>query len=283
MRGRCTTFYRHAMVQTQTRISWPLFAAVASVAIVAAVVPLTHSVDVVAVFSSALVSSIVGFAFSPLCGAFLFHTGEAPVRVVQILFVSSIAVQSVSLVALRQAVRWRTLAPFFAGGVFGLPLGLYVLYHADIATYVHAMGFFLISYGAYMFFRRTTRVRLTARGNCVADVCAGFLGGITGGAAGFPAAFVTIWCGLRGYDKVQQRAITQPFIFVMQIAALLATISIALLRDRSAGMDMTAFAYVPAAMSGAYLGLCVFRQLTDRQFQRVVNLFLIASGAGFIA
>ena len=84
------------MVETQTRISWPLFAAVASVAIVAAVVPLTHSVDVVAVFSSALVSSIVGFAFSPLCGAFLFHTGEAPVRVVQILFVSSIAVQSVS-------------------------------------------------------------------------------------------------------------------------------------------------------------------------------------------
>jgi uncharacterized protein len=281
MRTRCAEFYRHAMVQTtRASLPWPLFAAVASVAIVA---PLTHSIDVVAVFSAAVISSIAGFAFSPLCGAVLFHAGEGPVRVVQVLLISSIAVQSVNLIVLRQAVRWRALAPFLAGGVLGLPVGLYALYHADVATYMHAMGVFLIGYGAYMFFRHTTHVVLPPLLDRVIDVFAGFLGGITGGAAGFPAAFVTIWCGLCGYDKIHQRGITQPFIFVMQIITLLATSSIALLGDRSAGVDAAAFAYVPAAMSGAYLGLCVFRHLTDRQFQRIVNLFLIASGTGLIA
>ncbi len=35
---------------------------------------------------------------------------------------------------------------------------------------------------------------------------------ITGGLAGFPGAFVTIWCGLKGWDKAHQRGVYQPFI-----------------------------------------------------------------------
>jgi uncharacterized protein len=36
---------------------------------------------------------------------------------------------------------------------------------------------------------------------------AGALGGIAGGLAGFPGLFVTIWCSMRGGDKLQQRAV----------------------------------------------------------------------------
>ena len=52
------------------------------------------------------------------------------------------------------------------------------------------------------------------------DVCVGALGGITGGLAAFPGAFVTIWCSVRGWDKSVQRAVTQPFILAMQLITL---------------------------------------------------------------
>jgi hypothetical protein len=40
-------------------------------------------------------------------------------------------------------------------------------------------------------------------------------------AVAFPGAFVTIWCGLKGWSKERQRALYQPFILLTQVAALL--------------------------------------------------------------
>ena len=51
----------------------------------------------------------------------------------------------------------------------------------------------------------------------MADALAGALGGITGPLAAFPGAGVTIWCGMRGWDKVEQRAVYQPYILIMQL------------------------------------------------------------------
>jgi uncharacterized membrane protein YfcA len=41
-------------------------------------------------------------------------------------------------------------------------------------------------------------------------------------------------------------------------------------------------AFIPAALLGAWLGLRIFKRLSDRQFQLAVNLVLIASGVGLI-
>ena len=49
----------------------------------------------------------------------------------------------------------------------------------------------IIVYGGYLLLRPSVR---SLRLGPVSDVCAGFLGGITGGLAGFPGAFVTVWC-----------------------------------------------------------------------------------------
>jgi hypothetical protein len=114
------------------------------------------------------------------------------------------------------------------------------------------------------------------------DACAGFLGGITGGLAGFPGAFVTIWCGLKGWDKARQRGVYQPFILSMQPVTLLA---IYLMRPSSsveASLDWKALAFVPAALLGAWFGLRIFKRLSDRQFDFVVNALLIVSGLGLM-
>ncbi len=170
-----------------------------------------------AVFVAALSSSIAGFAFSAICGAMLFHLLDDPVQVVQIMMICSIAGQALMVWALRRDIAWRGLRPFVVGAAAGLPVGVYCLLHSRPVLYVHIIGALLVLYAAFMIFRRPLVVR---RQHALFDGMAGFLGGVTGGAAAFPGAFVTIWCGFKGLSKERQRGLYQPFILIVQLAAL---------------------------------------------------------------
>ena len=233
----------------------------------------------IAVFAASTVSSIAGFAFSALCGALLFHLMDSPVYAVHVMIVCSIAIQMLSVATLWRSIDWRSLGIFLVGGFLGVPAGVYLLLHLSTATYRTVIGSLLIVYGGYLLLRPPVR---SLRLGPLSDVCAGFLGGLTGGLAGFPGAFVTIWCGLKGWDKARQRGVYQPFILGMQPVTLIA---IHLMRPSSsvqAQLDWKAFAFVPAALLGAWFGLRIFKRLSDRQFELVVNALLIVSGIGLI-
>jgi hypothetical protein len=79
------------------------------------------------------------------------------------------------------------------------------------------MGVGLVCYGLYMLMRRPAR--LGSGPSPTADALAGALGGLTGPLAAFPGAGVTIWCSMRGWDKVGQRAVYQPYILLMSTSA----------------------------------------------------------------
>ena len=233
----------------------------------------------IAVFAASTVSSIAGFAFSALCGALLFHLMDNPVRAVCVMILCSIAIQMLSVATLWRAIDWRSLGVFLIGGFLGVPAGVYLLLHLPTGTYRIVIGLLLIGYGFYMLMRWP--VRWLPKGP-VSDAVAGFLSGITGGLAGFPGSFVTIWCALKGWDKARQRGVYQPFILSMQPVTLLA---IYLMRPSSpaqASLDWKALAFVPAALLGAWFGLRIFKRLSDRQFEFVVNALLIVSGIGLM-
>ena len=121
-----------------------------------------------------------------------------------------------------------------------------------------------------------------SRSTRLSDACAGFLGGLTGGLAGFPGAFVTIWCGLKGWDKARQRGVYQPFILGMQPITLLV---IHLMRPPSSTvtqLDWKTMTFIPAALLGAWFGWRIFKRLSDRQFDIAVNALLVLSGIGLI-
>ena len=122
-----------------------------------------------------------------------------------------------------------------------------------------------------MLFKQPATVKM---GGVSTDMAVGALGGITGLLAAFPGAFVTIWCGMRGWDKVVQRSIYQPYILVLQVLTLGA---LSLVSERSV-FNGEAIAYALPGLAGAYLGLHVFQKLTDMQFQRMFNFTLILSG-----
>jgi uncharacterized membrane protein YfcA len=227
------------------------------------------------IFVAASVSSTVGFAFSAIAAAMIFHFVPDNVEAVQIMMVASIAIQTYSVVNLYRIISWRACAPFLIGGITMMPVGLYLLLTIRPGAYIITIGIAVAAYGTYMLFKPTPRV---ATGGRFADVVVGALGGITGPLAAFPGAFLTIWCGMRGWDKARQRSIYQPYILVLQILALGA---MSLVSERAV-VSPRLLIYALPGIAGAWLGLQIFRRLTDVQFHRLVNVALVISGIALV-
>ncbi len=235
--------------------------------------------SLIAVLVASTVSSIAGFAFSALCGALLFHLMESPVYAVQVMIVCSIAIQLLSVAALWRSIDWRSLPVFLTGGVLGVPAGVYLLLNLHSGVYRDVIGGLLIAYGGYLLLRRRPR---SLRTGPLSDACAGFLGGLTGGLAAFPGAFVTIWCGLKGWDKARQRGVYQPFILSMQPVTLIVIYLMRPSSSTAAQMDWKVLVFLPAALLGTWFGLNIFKRLSDRQFELAVCALLVFSGIGLV-
>jgi uncharacterized protein len=269
----------------QTGVSYKLALAVGGAVLIVLYASVTRILsgpnlaELFAIFLASTLSSIAGFAFSAICGAMLFHIDHEPVHIVQVMIVCSIAIQLFSVITLRNAIEWNDLGRFLVGGGFGLPIGVYLLTHLAAVQYMKLIGVGLIVYGAYMLLRKPVSRICVSR---AADYAVGLLGGVTGGLAGFPGAFVTIWCGWKGWSKDRQRGVYQPFILIMQVFAL-GLITLTRSSHAHGAIDLSTLGYVPGAVLGTWCGIAIFRRLTDRQFARLVNLLLIVSGVGLLA
>jgi uncharacterized membrane protein YfcA len=236
---------------------------------------ITIVVTLVAVFAGSLAAGLAGFAFSAIAGALLLHW-LSPQQAVPLLLACSITTQLFSIGKLWGSMQWRRCVPFLVGGVVGIPVGAMLLSEVDPRLFATGFGAFLVCYSGYMLLRPSLVVQ---RGGRLVDVAAGFAGGITGGAVAFPGAFPTIWCGLRGLSKQEQRGIVQPFILLMQIATLAYFSKLGLV----ASATMVTYLWcIPAVVGGTWLGLMLFHRINDASFRRVVLLFLIVSGATLI-
>jgi uncharacterized membrane protein YfcA len=208
----------------------------------------------------------------------LFHFNPNHVEVVQIMLICSIGIQALSVWAMRHSIDWRQLWPCLAGGAIGLPAGIFLLLCSNHTAYTRTMGAVLVLYSVYMIIRRPIVVQ---RQSWLRDAAVGFLGGITGGAAAFPGAPVTIWCGMKGLDRDRQRAIYQPFILIMQLLAL-PTIQAIQNETWGGAKGLADWIYLPAALLGATCGLACYRRLNDRQFFIAVNILLIVAGGSLV-
>ncbi|HEY6979605.1 sulfite exporter TauE/SafE family protein [Reyranella sp.] len=232
-----------------------------------------------AVFAAALASSIAGFAFSAICGAMLFHLIDDPVAAVQIMMICSLGGQALMTFSLRRAICWRALVPFALGAAVGLPIGLHILLHMPTALFTRVIGGLLVLYGGWMIVQRPIVI---ARQHAAFDAAAGILGGITGGAAAFPGAFVTIWCGLKGWSKERQRGVYQPFILLVQLAAIALMAAPGIAIDPARHFAFVGVEYLPAMFLGCAAGMGFFRWLSERQFALGVNALLLVSGASLL-
>ncbi len=236
----------------------------------------TSEISLLVVFVSALLSSVAGFAFSPLAGSVLFHVAPDPVLVVKILLVASIAQQIYCVWKLRNLIKTFEFLPYLIGSLATLPLGLFLLLRTHAAVFLPMLGGLLIAYGLYALIRPV----IHAGGNpLIGRIAMGALGGVTGGVAAFPGAFISIWCQAQGFSKERQRSVVQPFILINQLVMFAA---LAFLRPiGTISLDLAQ--YAPPAILGAYLGLNLFGKLSTAGFNRIVGLFLLLAGVVMLA
>jgi uncharacterized membrane protein YfcA len=232
-----------------------------------------------AVLLAAAVSSIAGFGFSAICGALVLHMIDDPIQAAMIVMVSSIAVHSLSVAVLWRDLDFDRLTPFLAGGIMGLPFGIALLLSFGSAGVREAIGILLAIYAIYVLTKRPVRIGWRSP---AMDAAVGALSGIAGGLAGLPGAFVTVWCGVRGGDKHQQRGIYQPCILAMQIMGLGAIGITRPMPSIGVAFNWEVLQFVLPALLGTLFGLSVFRTLSNRGFTLVLNMLLLSAGIGLL-
>ena len=236
---------------------------------------ITLAVTFLSIFFGSLAAGLAGFAFSAIAGAMLFHR-LAPIEAVPLLLACSITTQLLSITRLWATMQWRLCIPYLIGGIVGIPIGASLLQGFSPHAFAGGFGIFLSCYSSYMLLRPPFTFN---GGGRMAELAAGFAGGVTGGATAMPGAFPTIWCNLKGLSKIEQRAIVQPFILFMQIATMAYFSKLGILVSTT----WTTYLWcVPAVVVGTFLGLWLFERVDDGKFRRLVLLFLLISGGTLI-
>ena len=222
------------------------------------------------------VTGLAGFGTGLAALGFWLHVID-PMLAAPLVVICSVVAQSQSLLTVRRAIDLSRLWPFVLGGLLGVPLGVFILAYIEADAFRAAVGIFLVAYTSFMLWSRS--LPAIAWGGRAADGAVGFGGGILGGAAGLSGPLPTIWCGLRGWNKDQQRAVFQPFNLSVLGWALIAYWTQGVLTAEVATLTLIC---LPGTLLGARLGAKSYGRVDDRQFRNIVLWLLFASGLTLI-
>ena len=223
-------------------------------------------------FAAALVTGLGGFAFAIVAAAMWLYI-LTPLQTATLIMGLGLVVQGYSVWKLRHAIDGRRLAPLLIGTAVGVPLGVFVLAHADPRYLRLGIGVVLALFSLYGLLRPSLRPIKAAP--LSGDLGAGFLNGVLGGATGLAGIIAVIWCQLRGWAKDQQRAVFQPVgvaTFALSAAWLGGQGSI------SREVVPLFFAALPVLLVGTWLGLKFYGKLDEAQFRKLILVLLLASG-----
>ena len=185
--------------------------------------------------------------------------------------------QVIAAVSVRRGFDMKRLAPFIAGGLLGVPLGIFILPRLDIPLFKGLLGLLLVVMCPLMALApRFPHVR----GSRLGDALAGLSGGAMGGLGGFTGVVPTLWCTLRGFDKDAQRAVIQNFNLTMLVVSFGGYLATGLVtRDMVPLLAIVA----PAMLIPSLLGARLYARISDTGFRQVVLGLLTLSGVALLA
>ena len=222
------------------------------------------------------VQGLSGFGFGLTAMALWAWTLEPKLAASLSLF-GALVGQLLAAFTVRRGWDWRALLPFVAGGLAGLPLGLWLLPRLDVPLFKGTLGLMLVIVCPLMFFAaRLPRVR----GGAAGDALAGAAGGVMGGIGGFTGVVPTLWCTVRGFERDRQRAIIQNFNLSMQVVAFAAYLATGILEPR---MLPLLAVVAPAVLLPVLLGTRLYLGISDLTFRKIVLGLLTASGLALLA
>ena len=234
------------------------------------------AIYLITTFAAALVTGVAGFAFGLVAAGIWLHI-LTPIQTATLIIAFGLVVQGISVWKLRRALRWRRLWPFLFGAAFGVPLGVAILDWTRPDHVRVTVGAVLVLYSVYNLARPA--MKPVKRGGATADAGVGFLNGILGGLTGLAGILTTIWCGIRGWPKDEQRAVFQPIgVAIFAMSGLWLGIGGAVPHD-------TLWFFViglPVLLAGTWLGLKLYGHLDEAGFRKVVLVMLFVSGIALV-
>jgi uncharacterized membrane protein YfcA len=222
------------------------------------------------------VQGLSGFGFSLTALSFWAWSLDPLLAAVLAVF-GGLCGQLLAAFTVRRGFDAKQVLPFIAGGLLGLPLGLWLLPRVDAVMFRAGVGALLALWCPVMLLSsRLPRVG----GGRWGDAVAGALGGLMGPLGGFTGALPTLWCTLRGLERDTQRAIIQNFNLAM-LAVTMASYVASGVVTRPMGPLMAAVA--PALLLPALLGMRVYIGISPAMFRNIVLGLLTLSGITMLA
>lgn len=225
----------------------------------------------IAAFFGGLTSGVSGFAMGLVVSGVWLHI-ISPAQNALLIVLCGLVTQGSGIWRVRNAVNWRTVAPFIIGGAMGVPAGTALLKTVDQGTLRLTIGILLILYSLYNLIRPAVK---QVHGGVTADLGVGVANGLIGGLTGLGGIAVTIWCQLRGGPKDSQRAIFQPVMFATFV---MSAISLAVAGAFSVETLKLYVLALPALILGIWCGLRLYGKLNDAAFRKMILLLLLFSG-----
>ena len=233
------------------------------------------TIFLLASFLGGLTSGLAGFAMGLVVSGFYLHI-LTPIQTATLIVGYGFVTQGYGVWALRHSVRWRSAAPFMAGGVIGVPAGTMLLTYVDAAIMRVTVGALLAVYSIYSLTRPT--IKLTHEG-IPTEVGVGFLNGLLAGLTGLVGIVVVIWCQLRNWPKDVQRTIFQPVLLATIVAS---TISLTLVGAVTAETVKLYLLGLPCMLAGTWAGLKLYGKLDDDAFREVILMLLLVLGVSLV-
>ncbi|SFC12576.1 hypothetical protein SAMN05216344_109139 [Polaromonas sp. OV174] len=222
------------------------------------------------------VQGLSGFGFGLVAMSFWAWT-LAPQLAAAMVVTGALCGQLVAAVAVRRRFELRDLAPFLAGGLLGIPIGLLILPLLDVQLFKAGLGLLLLFWCPAMLMSQRLP-RITAGGR-LGDGLAGGLGGVMGAMGGFSGVLPTLWCSLRGYKKDTQRAIIQNFNLAILSVTWLSYVATGVVSF--ATLPMLALV-IPAMLIPTLIGARVYIGISEATFRQITLGLLTASGLAML-
>ncbi|MDR6600964.1 putative membrane protein YfcA [Achromobacter deleyi] len=218
------------------------------------------------------VQGLSGFAFGLVAMSFWVWAVDPKVAATLTVF-GGLLGQLIAAFSVRRGFKWNQLLPFVLGGIAGIPVGVWLLPLVDANTFKIGLGVILLIWCPAMLFAQ--RIPKIDAGGRLADAVAGLAGGVLGGFGGFTGVIPTLWCVLRGFPREEQRAIIQNFNLAMLIVIMGTYIATGLVTKAT----LPLFAIVaPAMLIPTFLGMRMYKGISDLRFRQIVLGLLTASG-----
>jgi len=191
-----------------------------------------------------------------------------------LIALASVTGQIAGIITTRKSFNWVDARPYLAGGIIGVPLGVLALSAISPFALRTFMGVLLIGYASFQLLRRIPE-KVSTKDTGLIDGMIGMIGGFLGGFAGLSGPAPLIWLQLKGGSNDSQRAIYQPFNFIV---LMLASLGMFASGEMTRSVMEIALICLPATLLGSFIGARCYIGVSAQSFQRIVLTLLLASG-----